>query len=96
MTAARVTPYYHERIAPLLRLGYTVLVCAHGNSLRALIMHIEHLTPQQILAYELKTGTPFVYRFDAELKLSGKRILEAREVDAHGAISDTVEDIDGA
>ncbi len=95
MTAARVMPYYHERIVPLLRLGYTVLVCAHGNSLRALIMHIEHLTPEQIIAYELKTGTPFVYRFDADLKLSDKHILTAREGEATGATSDTAEDIDG-
>ena len=95
MTATRVMPYYLERIAPLLRLGYTVLVCAHGNSLRAMIMYIEQLTPEQILTCEVKTGTPFVYRFDADLKLAGKHILEAREVDAASAASGTAQDVEG-
>jgi len=87
MTAARVMPYYHERIAPLLRQGCTVLVCAHGNSLRSLIKHIEQLTPEQIVTYELKTGTPLVYHLEGDLKLSGKHILEAREGD------DTTQDL---
>ena len=74
MTAARVMPYYHERIAPLLRLGQTALVCAHGNSLRALIKHIEQLKPEEIVTYELKTGTPIVYHFAADLTLTAKHI----------------------
>ncbi|MGB8365532.1 MAG: 2,3-bisphosphoglycerate-dependent phosphoglycerate mutase [Rhizomicrobium sp.] len=95
MTEARVTPYYDARIAPSLRLGYTVLVCAHGNSLRALIKHIEHLTPEQIFAFELKTGTPVVYRFDADLKLCDKHIIDTQDDDAAGATANTAEDIDG-
>jgi 2,3-bisphosphoglycerate-dependent phosphoglycerate mutase len=95
MTAARVMSYYHERIVPLLRQGCTVLVCAHGNSLRALIKHIEHLTPEQIVTYEVKTGTPLVYHFEADLKLSGKHILKAREGDSTGATSEAAERPDG-
>lgn len=78
MTAARVMPYYRGRIVPLLRRGATILVCAHGNSLRALIMHIEQMTPEQIIAYELKTGTPLLYQFDAQMRLVNVRSLEAR------------------
>jgi len=95
MTAGRVIPYYHERIAPLLRLGQTALVCAHGNSLRALIMHIEQLKPEEIVTYELKTGTPIVYHFEADLTLSAKHILEAREDDITSATSVATEDRDG-
>ncbi len=75
MTAERTLPYYRERIVPPLREGQTVLVSAHGNSLRALIMDIEGLSPAQILAYELATGTPHVYRFDADMRLIDRQIL---------------------
>ncbi|APZ42446.1 2,3-bisphosphoglycerate-dependent phosphoglycerate mutase [Acidihalobacter ferrooxydans] len=77
MTAERTLPYYHAYIEPLLRAGQTLLVTAHGNSLRALIMHLEAMTPEQILAYELHTGAPHVYDFGANLALTGKRILRA-------------------
>lgn len=75
MTAERTLPYYHAHIEPLLREGRTVLVVAHGNSLRSIIMHLEGMTPEQILQYELATGAPHVYDLDADLKLTGKRIL---------------------
>lgn len=74
MTIARVQPYYQQRIAPALRDGQRILVSAHGNSLRALIMHIEALTPQQIVEVEVPTGTPHVYDFDNQLKLLQKQI----------------------
>ncbi len=77
MTAQRVMRYYHDRIAPRLKAGGTVLIPAHGNSLRALIMHLEAMTPEQILAYELKTGTPHIYTLDADLKLRDKHILDS-------------------
>lgn len=64
-TAARVLPYYEARIAPLLAAGRKVIVAAHGNSLRALIMKLENLTPEQILKRELSTGVPIVYVLDA-------------------------------
>lgn len=63
-TAARVLPYFDRAIIPELKAGKTVLVAAHGNSLRALIMQLESLTGEQIVARELATGAPIIYRFD--------------------------------
>lgn len=63
-TARRVLPYYHAAIEPELDAGRSVLVVAHGNSLRALMMHLEHLTGEQIVARELGTGVPIIYTFD--------------------------------
>lgn len=63
-TAARVLPYYQERILPALDKGDTVLVVAHGNSLRALVMHLESLSPQQIVDISIPTGALFVYDMD--------------------------------
>ncbi len=75
MTAARTLPYYRERILPHLQDGESVLISAHGNSLRSIIMHIEQLTPQQIIDYELATGAPHLYTFDDDLRLTDKRII---------------------
>ncbi len=75
MTAARTLPYYHNKIVPHLQRGENVLISAHGNSLRSIIMHIENLTPQEIVSYELKTGTPHLYIFDEDLRLEEKSIL---------------------
>jgi len=63
-TAARVLPYYAAHIEPDVLAGKRVIVAAHGNSLRALIMKLEKLTPEQILKRELATGAPIVYRLD--------------------------------
>ncbi|MDC8446898.1 MAG: 2,3-diphosphoglycerate-dependent phosphoglycerate mutase [Nitrospira sp.] len=63
-TAARVLPYYEERIKPGLDQGATVLIVAHGNSLRALVMHLEHLSPQQIVDLSIPTGALLVYGVD--------------------------------
>ena len=68
-TAARALPYYQSTIEPMVREGKTVLVAAHGNSLRALVMAIEGLTPEQILKRELATGEPVIYRLGADGKL---------------------------
>lgn len=65
-TAARVLPYWEAKILPDLEAGKKVLVAAHGNSLRALIMRLEKLTPEQILKRELATGVPILYRLDAK------------------------------
>lgn len=61
-TAARTLPYYEAEILPELARGKTVLVAAHGNSLRAMVMAIEQLTPEQILKREIATGEPIVYK----------------------------------
>ncbi len=68
-TAARALPYYEAEIRPLAAAGKTVLVAAHGNSLRAMVMAIEGLTPEQILKRELGTGEPVVYKIGADGKL---------------------------
>jgi 2,3-bisphosphoglycerate-dependent phosphoglycerate mutase len=65
-TAARTLPYYQAEIVPLLQAGKTVLIAAHGNSLRALVMAIENLTPEQILAREIGTGQPTIYKIGAD------------------------------
>ncbi len=61
-TAARTLPYYESEILPQLKAGKTVLIAAHGNSLRALVMAIEGLTPDEILAREIGTGEPTTYK----------------------------------
>ncbi len=71
-TAARTLPYYKAEIEPHLKAGETVLIAAHGNSLRALVMAIEGLTPDEILKREIATGEPVIYRIDAEGNLVGR------------------------
>jgi 2,3-bisphosphoglycerate-dependent phosphoglycerate mutase len=66
MTAERVLPYYRSEILPQVLAGKRVIVAAHGNSLRALVMELEGLTPDQILQRELATGVPIVYRLTDE------------------------------
>ncbi|WP_323015117.1 2,3-bisphosphoglycerate-dependent phosphoglycerate mutase [Devosia sp.] len=68
-TAARTLPYYEAEILPRLEAGETVLVAAHGNSLRALVMAIEGLTPDEILKREIATGEPTLYRIGPNGKL---------------------------
>lgn len=63
-TKDRVMPYYHGKILPDVLSGKTVLVAAHGNSLRALIMELEGLSPDEILKRELATGKPIIYILD--------------------------------
>lgn len=71
-TAARTLPYYDAEIVPLLKAGKTVLVAAHGNSLRSIVMAIENLTPEQILKRELGTGEPVIYKIGADGTLKEK------------------------
>jgi 2,3-bisphosphoglycerate-dependent phosphoglycerate mutase len=68
-TAARTLPYYEAEILPKLKEGKTVLIAAHGNSLRALVMAIEGLTPDEILKREIATGEPTVYKIGPDGKL---------------------------
>ena len=71
-TAARTLPFYDELILPFVKDGATVLVAAHGNSLRSMVMAIEGLTPDEILKRELATGEPVVYRITKGGKLKEK------------------------
>ena len=72
-TAARVLPYYEARIWPDVKAGRNVLVAAHGNSLRALIMRLEGLSGEAIVKRELATGAPIIYRLNADGSVAEKR-----------------------
>lgn len=74
-TADRVLPYYKEAIEPELKAGKTVIVAAHGNSLRALIMYLEKLSPEEILKTEVPTGKPKLYEFDADLNVLSTKYI---------------------
>jgi len=74
-TAARVLPYYIQDMLPLLLRGDDMLVAAHGNSLRALVMVLEHLSPEKIVARELATGLPLVYRLNADSTVAEREEL---------------------
>jgi 2,3-bisphosphoglycerate-dependent phosphoglycerate mutase len=76
-TAARVLPYYRSNIAPVMASGRNVLVVAHGNSLRALIMQLEGLSGEAIVARELGTGVPIIYRLRADGTFAERRDLLA-------------------
>lgn len=69
-TAARVLPYWNAKIVPELKKGKSVLISAHGNSLRALVMHLENLSKEQILETEIPTGVPKYYELDDELNVT--------------------------
>jgi 2,3-bisphosphoglycerate-dependent phosphoglycerate mutase len=71
-TAARTLPYFNSAILPALKAGKTVLIAAHGNSLRSIIMEIEGLTPDEILKREVATGEPVAYSIGTDGKLAGK------------------------
>jgi 2,3-bisphosphoglycerate-dependent phosphoglycerate mutase len=82
-TAERVIPYYEETIWPELKADKTVIVSAHGNSLRALIMKLEKLTADEILDRELATGAPIIYRLnDAGTVIERKDLLPRRSLEA--------------
>jgi 2,3-bisphosphoglycerate-dependent phosphoglycerate mutase len=76
-TLARSLPYYMHMIQPHVLEGKTVLVAAHGNSLRSLIMAIEGLTPEQILKRELETGVPVYYKLKANSRPEKIEVLSA-------------------
>jgi 2,3-bisphosphoglycerate-dependent phosphoglycerate mutase len=67
-TIARVLPYYESEIAPLLAAGKTVLISAHGNSLRALVKHLSGISDDEIASLEIPTGKPIVYEFNDAMK----------------------------
>ena len=68
-TAARVIPYFESEIIPKLKQRKNVVIAAHGNSLRALIMYLEKMSPEQILEFEIGTGVPRVYELDNNLNV---------------------------
>ena len=76
-TAQRVVPFFEKRIAPELRAGKNVIVVAHGNSLRALIMQLDRLLPEDVERVELRTGHPLIYRLNADGSIAEKRDIAA-------------------
>jgi 2,3-bisphosphoglycerate-dependent phosphoglycerate mutase len=74
-TVARTLPYYCQNILPAVLSGKRVLVAAHGNSLRALVMVLDRLTPKTIPTMELATGVPLVYRLKADSTVASKDVL---------------------
>jgi len=75
-TAARTLPYFDAQIVPLLKEGKNILVAAHGNSLRSIVMHLEHLTKDQVLELNLETAVPRVYELDEDLKIFSAKNLQ--------------------
>jgi len=66
MTAARALPYFKKEILPRLQRNENILVCAHGNSLRAIVMNLDGLNKDQVVKLELPTGEPIIYEFERE------------------------------
>ncbi|CDX41257.1 2,3-bisphosphoglycerate-dependent phosphoglycerate mutase [Mesorhizobium sp. ORS 3359] len=75
-TGARVWPYYLHEVQPHVLRGETVLVAAHGNSLRALIMALDGKSGEEIVKLELGTGVPIVYKLNADSTVAKKEVLE--------------------
>jgi 2,3-bisphosphoglycerate-dependent phosphoglycerate mutase len=67
-TVDRVVPFWNESIAPAVRLGRKVIVAAHGNSLRALIKHLDGISDDEIVGLNIPTARPLVYELDSNLK----------------------------
>ncbi len=74
-TVARFLPYWESEIAPAVQSGERVLIAAHGNSLRALLKHLEGMADEEILGVNIPTGVPLVYTLDADLNPIDKRYL---------------------
>ncbi|PKQ08519.1 MAG: 2,3-bisphosphoglycerate-dependent phosphoglycerate mutase [Alphaproteobacteria bacterium HGW-Alphaproteobacteria-12] len=79
MTAERVLPYFDKEILPRVLKGERVLVTAHGNSLRALVMQLDKLNREEVIALNIATGAPIVYELDDKGHVLGKSILIERE-----------------
>jgi len=74
-TAERVLPYYESKIKPYVLKNETILIAAHGNSLRALVMELEQLTKEQVLELNIPTGAPLLYELDKSGKVMSHRYL---------------------
>ncbi|MEC9068383.1 MAG: 2,3-diphosphoglycerate-dependent phosphoglycerate mutase [Pseudomonadota bacterium] len=78
LTIERVLPYWENEILPVLASGETVIVSAHGNSLRALVKHLSAISDDDITGLEIPTGEPIVYEFDADMKCGERQYLKDR------------------
>jgi 2,3-bisphosphoglycerate-dependent phosphoglycerate mutase len=71
----RVVPFWEERIAPKIRSGRRVLVVSHGNTLRALVKHLDGISDRDIMKVEIPTGVPLLYELNSELRPLSRRLL---------------------
>ena len=78
-TAERAVPYFEKHILPKVEAGENVLVSAHGNSLRAIIMWLEKLSPEEVLKLELETGVPILYELNEKGEIVHREVLEHGE-----------------
>ena len=74
-TAARTLPYFEKVIVPRIKAGENILIGAHGNSLRSIVMYLDKLTKEQVLELNLATGVPIVYDFAPDMTIRSKRII---------------------
>ena len=82
-TAARTLPYFQQHVIPAINAGKNVLVVAHGNSLRSIVMDLEKLTREQVLELNIPTGVPLVYDLDSNANILSKGYLFEPTVAAH-------------
>jgi 2,3-bisphosphoglycerate-dependent phosphoglycerate mutase len=75
----RMLPYWHDAIVPDLRAGKTVVIAAHGNSLRALVKHLDNISDEDIPSLNIPTGIPLLYELDADLRPISSRYLGDEE-----------------
>jgi 2,3-bisphosphoglycerate-dependent phosphoglycerate mutase len=74
-TAARTLPYWEKKIFPEIKNGKNIIVAAHGNSLRSIVMHLDKLTKEEVLELNIPTGAPLLYVFDANGTIVEKKYL---------------------
>ena len=72
---ARTWPYFESEILPQMKAGKRVLIAAHGNSLRSLVMQFDKLTEEEIVKLNIPTAVPLVYKFDADMNVIEKRYI---------------------
>ena len=78
-TAARTLPYFESKILPDLTAGKNVIIAAHGNSLRSIVMRLDHLTKEQVLGLEIGTGIPIRYEINPDGSVKSKKVMTVEE-----------------
>lgn len=79
MTLERVMPYWNSKIAPRLQAGERILIVAHGNSIRALVKYLDHISDEDIVGLNIPTGIPLAYALDKDFNVLSKRYLADEE-----------------
>jgi 2,3-bisphosphoglycerate-dependent phosphoglycerate mutase len=74
-TAARTLPYFNQKILPLVKQGKNILIAAHGNSLRSIVMDLDRMTKEQVLELNIGTASPIIYEIDSDGRIVAKRDL---------------------